>query len=153
MKITASFVVLALVGSLAAADESPQNVPSESQNEGKFFVKQYSTRTWTFLSSFTSTVLYTCYSTGDPFDPCEGRRFRRIRKMDVSMAEEPDEDLSGSLTEDEFGEDKTDGEKAFFRVWVTSSTTITVTTYSTNRSVTVSAFALCSYNGVVLNIC
>lgn len=73
--------------------------------------------------------------------------------MDISLSDEPDEGLAGSLTDDEFGEEKTDAEKAFFRVWVTSSTTITVTTYSTNRSVTVSVFAYCSYNGVVLNIC
>ncbi|XP_063585253.1 uncharacterized protein LOC134762637 [Penaeus indicus] len=150
MKITTSFVVVALVSCLAAAEESPQN---EAEHEAKFFIKRYSTRTWTFLSSFTSTVLYTCYSTGDPFEPCKKRKLRRIRKMDVSLPEEPEVDITGSLGDDELGEEKTDGEKAFFRVWVTSSTTVTVTTYSTNRSVTVSAFALCSYNGVVLNIC
>ncbi|XP_037778092.1 uncharacterized protein LOC119574891 [Penaeus monodon] len=149
MKITTSFVVVALVSCLATAEES---TPNESEHEAKFFLKRYSTRTWTFLSSFTSTVLYTCYSKPPGLDACKKRKLRRIRKMD-SLSEEPEVDLAGSLGDDELGEEKTDGEKAFFRVWVTSSTTVTVTTYSTNRSVTVSAFALCSYNGVVLNIC
>ncbi|XP_042855789.1 uncharacterized protein LOC122242554 [Penaeus japonicus] len=118
----------------------------------KFFIKSYSTRTWTFVSSFTSTVFYTCYTTGNPAPvACMGRRLRRSRKLEIPIGDQ-DEDLSSSLTEIEEKDDTTTG-KLGFTVWSTSSTTVTVTTFSTNRSVTVSARVLCTYPGIMYNLC
>lgn len=44
-------------------------------------------------------------------------------------------------------------EKFLFRIWKTSSTTVTVTTLSTNRSVTVSVSIMCTYPGLTFPAC
>ncbi|XP_069178263.1 uncharacterized protein [Procambarus clarkii] len=142
---------------------SASSEPEEDGKEGKFFIKSYSTTTWTYLSSFTSTVPYTCYTTADAVMPCSqrpliGRKVRRsrLRSMDQSNDEV---ELLSSIKEDTLADTLADtvGEserqKFFFTMWRTGSTTVTVTTYSTNRSVTVSISAMCTYPGITLNLC
>ncbi|KAK8386186.1 hypothetical protein O3P69_010720 [Scylla paramamosain] len=127
---------------------------------GKFFVnKARSTTTWTFLSSFTSIVPYTCYTTGmGTPEACMGRRLRRSRKLAADWEVSKDSArLYGSTLEE--GEDPLDSDreskegKFFFQIWSTVSTTATVTTFSTNRSVTISVSILCTYAGITYNTC
>ncbi|XP_047497797.1 uncharacterized protein LOC125044874 [Penaeus chinensis] len=150
MKLKATILVFTAM-CCAAAATTFEELKDEPDLNAKFFVKSYSTRTWTFVSSFTSTVFYSCYtSAAAAFQACQGRKLRRSRKLDIPLSE-VDEELSSSLTE---AEDKQDtSEKVFFTVWSTSSTTVTVTTFSTNRSVTISVRILCTYPGVMFNVC
>ncbi|XP_071538171.1 uncharacterized protein [Panulirus ornatus] len=124
---------------------------------GKFFLKNYSTATWTFLSSFTSTIPYTCFNTGAAAPPaCMGRRLRRSKKLSLNLdAIDLDGTPISSSQDESFkdtGEDSDLG-KRFFTLWRTSSTTFTITTFSTNRSVTVSASVACTFPGAIINIC
>lgn len=161
--------------SAASGEELPGKAPlekgaaklSESGNSGRFFFHSYSTTTWTFLSELTSTIPYTCYVTDvapDNNNACEGRRIRRSSKfVSDGLANPVLYSSGGSAKELEEGEqedplekeDDTDGasEKLLFTVWRTSSTTVTATTFSTNRSVTVSISAMCTYPGIALNFC
>ncbi|XP_069994881.1 uncharacterized protein [Penaeus vannamei] len=148
MKLTATILVFTAMVCAAAA--SFEELKDESELNAKFFVKSYSTRTWTFVSSFTSTLFYSCYTSAAALQACQGRKLRRSRKLDIPI-KEVDEEISSSLTE---AEDKQDtSEKLFFTVWSTSSTTVTVTTFSTNRSVTISVRLLCTYPGALINVC
>ncbi|KAK8725193.1 hypothetical protein OTU49_010746 [Cherax quadricarinatus] len=131
-----------------------QNVNSTDEQDAKFFIKSYSTTTWTFLSSFTSTVPYTCYTTAAGVVACRGRRMRNSKRLFVERDADTFELLS-SISGDDVKEDDrlSESEKFFFTLWRTSSSTVTVTTYSTNRSVTVSVSVMCTYPGVALNFC
>ncbi|XP_047498474.1 uncharacterized protein LOC125045310 [Penaeus chinensis] len=150
MKFAANIIVLSVV-CCASVSTGFEKLKDEPELNAKFFVKSYSTRTWTFVSSFTSTVFYTCYTSEEAdFVACQGRKLRRSRKLDIPLGEVDDE-LSSSLAEAEEKQDT--AEKLFFTVWSTSSTTVTVTTFSTNRSVTVSVRILCTYPGVMFNVC
>ncbi|XP_045136338.1 uncharacterized protein LOC123519272 [Portunus trituberculatus] len=136
---------------------------SADDQGGKFFVNRAaSTTTWTFLSSFTSIVPYTCYTTGmGDVMACMGRRLRRSRKMATDWEMNLDSTrLYGSNVEEEEEEeeplesDRVSKEgKFFFRIWSTISTTATITTFSTNRSVTISVSILCTYPGITYNTC
>nr|XP_045622984.1 uncharacterized protein LOC123773353 [Procambarus clarkii] len=144
---------------LAASDPGESSLPSatslpEDGKEGKFFIKSYSTTTWTFLSSFTSTVPYTCYTTAAAVRACGGRKVRRLRLRSMDQSNDEVELLS-SIKEDTLADTvgESERQKFFFTLWRTGSTTVTVTTYSTNRSVTVSISAMCTYPGIVLNLC
>ncbi|XP_042210268.1 uncharacterized protein LOC121858099 [Homarus americanus] len=149
MKALAGLLVICLLGSVAAS------LPEDDKGEAKFFVKSYSTVTWTFLSSLTSTVPYTCFTTDAAPEACPGRRRRRVKKLsldtDTDSAYHSLTSSSGDMIKPE---DKTSPEeKFFFTLWKTSSTTVTITTFSTNRSITVSASVMCTYSGLVLNVC
>ncbi|XP_071537802.1 uncharacterized protein [Panulirus ornatus] len=154
MKALVGVLVLSLVCGSAVADTQ------EGKDESaKFFVRSYSTTTWTFLSSLTSTIPYTCYTTGAANPPaCMGRRRRRAKKLKLNLddAFEMDEISSSSDGQVLAGEEE-DGysnkEKFFFTLWRTSSTTFTITTFSTNRSVTVSVSVFCTYPGIALQLC
>ncbi|XP_069178510.1 uncharacterized protein [Procambarus clarkii] len=145
-KAPTGLLVLTLLCSAAAQD--PEN---KDEQDPKFFIKSYSTTTWTFLSSFTSTVPYTCYRTYQT-SACQGRRLRRTRMADMT-GDFKSFDLAGSLDDSAAQESESEKEKFFFTLWRTASTTVTVTTYSTNRSVTVSISVACTYPGYVSNIC
>ncbi|MPC92809.1 hypothetical protein E2C01_087917 [Portunus trituberculatus] len=82
-----------------------------------------------------------------------GRRLRRIRSLrDHDMKVELFS--SGLLKEaQQQEEEEEDNIGKFFTIWRTASTTVTVTTFSTNRSVTISVSAFCTYGGVNLNFC
>lgn len=66
-----------------------------------------------------------------------------------------EKEMEGRDQEETLEEEEKDGvrERHFFTVWKTSSTTVTVTTFSTNRSVTVSVSAMCTYPGIALSFC
>nr|XP_053652134.1 uncharacterized protein LOC128702125 [Cherax quadricarinatus] len=153
-------VLLMAVASLAATTtlELQQEDNNDTGGEAKFFVKNYYTTTWTFLSSFTSTVPYTCYTTGmEAPMACMGRRLRRQKRTHMQVSQEEAASL-GSSIQSELEGDLIEGlesaqEKFFFTVWRTSSTTATVTTYSTNRSVTISISIACTYPGILYNVC
>ncbi|XP_050726476.1 uncharacterized protein LOC127003613 [Eriocheir sinensis] len=142
----------------------------EDEGEAKLIVKNYTTTTWTFLSSFISTVPYTCYtSPAAGAAACAGRRLKRSRKMETfDMNAEDNPILASSrgldeeeLMKDEEGdisrlageEDDEEKKKLFFRLWRTASSTVTVTSFSTIRSVTVSISIMCTYPNIVLNLC
>ncbi|XP_045623431.1 uncharacterized protein [Procambarus clarkii] len=139
--------VLLFLTSTAAEENNEKD--DGGSGDAKFFVKSYSTTTWTFLSSFTSTVPYTCYTTGAGLAACSGRRLHRMKNAKLYLSSQDDlKELDSSVLGD-FDE----REKFFFTVWRTASTTATVTTYSTNRSVTISASIACTYPGIVYNNC
>ncbi|KAG7175526.1 uncharacterized protein LOC121858091 [Homarus americanus] len=151
MKVSVCVVLLLILSSMA------EGVQEEGDGkEAKFFIKSYSTTTWTFLSSFTSTVPYTCYLSDDAAGDCAtGRRLRRSKKLSLNHEATVTDLLSST---DEGSLDVLDGlsnqeEKLFFTLWKTSSSTVTVTTFSTNRSVTISASLMCVYPGLVVNQC
>ncbi|XP_071537805.1 uncharacterized protein [Panulirus ornatus] len=150
MKAPTAVLVLALLCTEAAAT-------LEGENEAKFFVKSYSTTTWTFLSSFTSTVPYTCFTTDDTAAnnmACSGRRLRRARKLTVDQDASQSDLISSSQAEDSILSDAAPNQEKFlFTIWRTSSTTATITTFSTNRSVTVSASIMCTFPGLQFNLC
>ncbi|XP_053652396.1 uncharacterized protein [Cherax quadricarinatus] len=160
-KPAVGFLLLLIVVTSAQED-------AEDGQKGKFFIKSYSTTTWTFLSSFVSTVPYTCYKTAAVAantKACSGRRLLRARRSNVNEGTDSTEllssirndnaDLLANIAEDGLAASDSDSEreKFFFTVWRTSSSTATITTYSTNRSVTVSASVMCTYPGVTLNLC
>ncbi|XP_042210270.1 uncharacterized protein LOC121858100 [Homarus americanus] len=151
MKVSVCVVLLLILSSMA------EGVQEEGDGkEAKFFIKNYSTITWTFLSSFTSTVPYTCYLSLAAAEGCAtGRRLRRSRSLSLNHEATVTDLLSST---DEGSLDVLDGlsnqeEKLFFTLWKTSSSTVTVTTFSTNRSVTISASLMCIYPGIVANPC
>ncbi|KAG7175528.1 hypothetical protein Hamer_G022065, partial [Homarus americanus] len=79
-KVSVCVVLLLILSSMA------EGVQEEGDGkEAKFFIKSYSTTTWTFLSSFTSTVPYTCYLSGGGLEgvigACAGRRLRHSKKL------------------------------------------------------------------------
>ncbi|XP_050725532.1 uncharacterized protein LOC127003203 [Eriocheir sinensis] len=140
-------------------ERADSTFPSDdTEDKGKFFIKNArSSSTWTFLSSFTSTVPYTCYRSGAvALTACMGRRLRRSHKL-ASVWDDIDgsERLHGSILEDteSQAEEKAGDGKFFFKVWTTIGTTVTVTTFSTNRSVTVSVSVACTFPGAVINLC
>ncbi|XP_063841103.1 uncharacterized protein LOC135089454 [Scylla paramamosain] len=143
-----------LLVSLLALTAGTQN-EEDDEGEAKLIVKNYTTTTWTFLSSLTSTVPYTCYtSAAAGAEACEGRRLRRSKEMKVlddSLLEGGDVALYSSVGAEDEELEEEERKKLFFRLWKTASTTVTVTTFSTNRSVTVSASIMCTYPGIVLN--
>ncbi|KAK7066869.1 hypothetical protein SK128_011248 [Halocaridina rubra] len=153
------------LASLASSNEA-QEIGEEVQKNAKFFLISYSTVTWTFLSSFTSIIPYTCYTTAAVPVACQGRKRRRARKLtgDVSLRESqadldssvadiiPPQEVGGSDGSVE-GKDPSQQERFFFTLWSTASTTVTVTAFSTNRAITISVSGLCTINGVALNIC
>ncbi|KAK4319710.1 hypothetical protein Pmani_009367 [Petrolisthes manimaculis] len=122
------------------------------------FFQSYTTTTWTFLSSFTSTVPYTCYITAaaaiDNKD-CVGRHIRRLRRSQLYSKLEDDEQLYDSLGEEmtQTGDHINEKERFFFTLVRTGTTTVTITTFSTNRSVTVSASAMCQFPNININYC
>lgn len=94
---------------------------------------------------------------------CSGRRLRRAMKLEA-IGDEGDAILASSRGlvgedgEDEAYEDKVlagedEKEKLFFRLWKTASTTVTITSFATVRSVTVSASVMCTYPNIELNFC
>ncbi|KAK4319706.1 hypothetical protein Pmani_009363 [Petrolisthes manimaculis] len=146
---------------LAEADTPPNKASTEEKSavaneEGKLFLKSYSTTTWTFLSSFTSTIPYSCFTAAAPPPvACMGRRrLRRSRNINMdSTADDTSIHSSGSDDETLDAEEKANEEKFFFRLFRTVSSTATITTFSTNRSVTVSFSAMCTFPGLTLNTC
>ncbi|KAK7085476.1 hypothetical protein SK128_021420 [Halocaridina rubra] len=92
--------------------------------------------------------------------PCMGRKLRRMRKPIISMesSDEPTKLEASQAAEEESDiemKDLQEQERFFFTLWSTLSTTVTVTTFSTNRSITISALMLCS-NAVIsptVNFC
>ncbi|XP_071538185.1 uncharacterized protein [Panulirus ornatus] len=153
MKALVSVLVLSLVCASAVADTQ-----EEKDENAKFFVRSYSTTTWTFLSSLTSTVPYTCYTTGGA-TACSGRRRRRSKKLQLSIDDAQGvDDLSSSGADEHSASERDDDDsslqdKFLFTLWKTSSTTVTITTFSTNRSVTVSVSIYCTYQGIALQLC
>ncbi|KAK3892543.1 hypothetical protein Pcinc_003619 [Petrolisthes cinctipes] len=144
----------------AEADTPPQKASTEEKSavdneEGKLFLKSYSTTTWTFLSSFTSTIPYTCFATLNGQMACMGRRrLRRSRNINIdSTADDSSVHSSGSEDETLDAEEKANEEKFFFRLFRTVSSTATITTFSTNRSLTVSASAMCTFPGFTFTPC
>ncbi|KAK4319708.1 hypothetical protein Pmani_009365 [Petrolisthes manimaculis] len=100
--------------------------------------------------------------TGSTVDACVGRRLHRAKKMQFEAREEVDLDslLGGtkgdSSTNEEEEEEEAkerEREKLFFTVWQTSSTTVTITSLSTNRAITVSASIMCTVTGGIVNLC
>ncbi|XP_050726474.1 uncharacterized protein LOC127003611 [Eriocheir sinensis] len=140
-------------------ERADSTFPSDdTEDKGKFFLKPArSSSTWTFLSSFTSTVPYTCYRSGEEdVMVCMGRRLRRSHKLASVWDNKDSERLHGSILEedtDSQAEEKAGDGKFFFKVWTTIGTTVTVTTFSTNRSVTVSVSVACTFPGAVINLC
>ncbi|KAK8386586.1 hypothetical protein O3P69_010902 [Scylla paramamosain] len=151
-------VVVVVVAATAAETSTVKEIP-KTKMPGRFFLnKAQSTTTWTFLSSFTSTVPYTCYTTASTAGAtmeCMGRRLRRIRGLrdqDVQVELFPSGPLKEGQQEEEEEAKESDIGK-FFTIWRTASTTVTVTTFSTNRSVTISVSAMCTVNGLNINFC
>lgn len=83
---------------------------------------------------------------------CKGRKKRRSLRIlrDVVDDTENISNISSSLDEeivnmeDHQTNKRSAAEKFFFTVWKTSMTTMTVTSYSTNRSITLSVLAACT---------
>ncbi|KAK3892546.1 hypothetical protein Pcinc_003622 [Petrolisthes cinctipes] len=151
LQILVGFTLLVWVSGL-------QQHTAVSENAELRFFQSFSTTTWTFLSSFISTVPYTCYiSAAVPADnmDCVGRQTRRIRRSQLYPKLEDDEQLYDSLGEEmtQTGDHINENEKFFFTLVRTSSTTVTITTFSTNRSVTVSASAMCQFPNININYC
>lgn len=90
---------------------------------------------------------------------CQGRTLRRVRESRLYHEfDDIDTLLHDSLVEEkdttEVGNDNNNkDEKFFFTLIRTASTTVTITTFSTNRSVTVSASAMCTFANIALNFC
>ncbi|KAG7175524.1 hypothetical protein Hamer_G022061, partial [Homarus americanus] len=161
----ARLVILSLVCYAAAAQEPAEQTAQETAQgtsedgtpgEAKFFIKSYSTTTWTILSSLTSTIPYTCYDTGGVVPPaCMGRRLRRSRglskNVEIQDASDVFTSIDSTLLSEEMESDP--DQKFLFTVWRTSRSTATITTFSTNRSVTVSVSIACLYPGIVYNQC
>merc|ERR1719309_751178 len=130
MKTVVGVVLLAFLGSAAASALDGLVEEQLKENDGRLFVKSAATTTWTFLSSFTSTVPYTCFTTQGTPQACTGRRLKRARKMKFDQQDEVDLDAllggegssDGNLdpTEEKEGQN----EKLFFTVVRTSSTTV-----------------------------
>ncbi|XP_047491156.1 uncharacterized protein LOC125040577 [Penaeus chinensis] len=137
--------------------ESSHALHDEGPAKGKFFLKSYSTTTFTMLSTFTTVVPFQCFFTSADIQACQGRKLRRLRKLSIDV----DEVVDSSLTSSE-GEvkgyvdqeaDANPSERLFFTLWRTSTSTATVTTTSTNSSITISASAYCTYSGFTGPLC
>ncbi|CAL4191220.1 unnamed protein product, partial [Meganyctiphanes norvegica] len=125
----------------------------------KNFLASYMTTTYTSLSTLTSVIPYTCYAATVPATAC-GARKRRALKIKSITDFDLESNLGSSLLEGT-QEDAIEGdrssaaasEKVFFTVWQSSTTSLTFTSYSTNRSFTVSILRLCTVAGQAYNLC
>ncbi|XP_068219177.1 uncharacterized protein [Palaemon carinicauda] len=118
----------------------------------KLFIASYITTTFTALSFLTSAQPYFCIQASNA-EGCTGRKLRRRRKLNIdhSIASDDETHLDNSQGLPDVEEPKSDEgasgqEKFFFTVWKTSTTTVTVTTYSTNKSITLSVSARCTHS-------
>lgn len=91
---------------------------------------------------------------------CAGRRhLRRAKKLSLPNIDDDDDkpQVQSSIKDGVAALDEAIDElvkqRNFFTIWRTSSTTSTITSFSTNRSVTVSASIMCTYAGLVFNLC
>ncbi|KAK7079559.1 hypothetical protein SK128_000488, partial [Halocaridina rubra] len=132
---------------------TPKISEEKAIGKEKFFVASYYTTTFIALSTITSQVPYYCVQTSAN-QGCQGRRLlRRKRRLSI---DENVQDVNPLSSLDEAGASVApakDGvadpksEKFFFTVWKTSTSTATVISTSTNKQVTISFSAWCTYAG------
>ncbi|XP_018009846.1 uncharacterized protein LOC108667343 [Hyalella azteca] len=125
---------------------------NDDDSQAKFFFFASSSTTTKFKLSFiTSTTPYTCVSTAAAAT-CIGRRRRAMAlhgmKFDVGTNSK---DVHSSLDEADIEEvddqSRQESPRKFLTVWTTSFSTKTVTSYVTDRGVTVSVSAYCTFAG------
>jgi len=120
---------------------------------GKLFLGAFTTVSHTVVTFLTSTVPLTCINSLKTSTICGGRRksFRKIILDDLGLESEG-LDLSPSSSSpylsDELDPHATPKGRAFYTVWVRSTVTTTLTTYSTNTATTVSLSYNCSAGGI-----
>jgi len=125
---------------------------------GKLFLGAFTTVSHTVVTFLTSTVPLTCINSLKTSTICGGRRksFRKIILDDLGLDSEG-LDLSPSsrspysevwALSDELDPHATPKGRAFYTVWVRSTVTTTLTTYSTNTATTVSLSYNCSAGGI-----
>ncbi|XP_027214369.2 uncharacterized protein [Penaeus vannamei] len=148
---------LLFVSAVVLLAESSRALQDEGPAKGKFFLKSYSTTTFTMLSTFTTVVPFQCFFTSDGVEDCQGRKLRRLRKLSIDVDEVVDSSLTSSKGEIkgdvEQEADANPSERVFFTLWRTSTSTATVTTTSTNSSITISASAYCTFSGFTGPLC
>ncbi|XP_042885846.1 uncharacterized protein LOC122262022 [Penaeus japonicus] len=136
---------------------SSKALQEEGPPKGKFFLKSYSTTTFTMLSTFTTVVPFQCFFTSAGVQACQGRKLRRLRKLSLDVDGVVDSSLASSESEVVgFADQESEADKSeriFFTLWRTSTSTATVTTTSTNSSITISASAYCTYSGFTGPLC
>ncbi|XP_064089989.1 uncharacterized protein LOC135203995 [Macrobrachium nipponense] len=160
MKAVWKTVILALAVTCAVADRNADTEEDET-NVGlreKIIIASYGTTTYTEISTKTTVMPYTCYTT--KAQACQGRRFRRrqratpILEEDTAALEATDLDTSKELPGEEApSAEMSQKERLVFTVWQTTTTTATITTTSVNRSITISASAYCTYTGFTGPVC
>ncbi|XP_018009851.1 uncharacterized protein LOC108667345 [Hyalella azteca] len=131
--------------------------PQQTYDDGRarlFFFATSSTTTKFKLAFVTSTTPYTCVKTASDAK-CAGRRRRSSLLMRNAIPNIKtmlnDVVINGSIDDVESGDDEVSSEREprnFLTVWTTSFSTRTVTSYVTDRGVTVSVSAYCTGSGV-----
>ncbi|KAL7631621.1 UNVERIFIED_CONTAM: hypothetical protein RMT77_018064 [Armadillidium vulgare] len=124
---------------------------------GKILFKNYSTKTKTLLSFFTSTVPFTCFTVAANAVACTGRRRRNLSlPIDLDIGDSnPEDELSSGIVDPKLTDLSPAAKKGKFQltIWSTISSTLTITTYITNQHVTLSVSAQCTVGGVILPKC
>ncbi|ROT75199.1 hypothetical protein C7M84_006283, partial [Penaeus vannamei] len=90
---------LLFVSAVVLLAESSRALQDEGPAKGKFFLKSYSTTTFTMLSTFTTVVPFQCFFTSDGVEDCQGRKLRRLRKLSIDVDEVVDSSLTSSKGE------------------------------------------------------
>merc|ERR1740137_247111 len=152
MKVLVALGALCIISCLLRPASS-QQLP-DGKNVGKLF-GGYATRTR--LSTLTSTVLYTCALTVENGVVCTGRKKRGVRVLetidDIQSLEK--RSLDSTLLDDPAQvvvSDPKEVGKLF--IALTTFTTITTTSFSVNKSTTVSlSFNCLPLGGTVADVC
>ncbi|KAK8403075.1 hypothetical protein O3P69_000949 [Scylla paramamosain] len=102
------------------------------------------TKTAYIFTTTTTTTPYTCAVANNPV-VCQRRRLKRYSSMPDQINESNHPMLEGSLAEDSEMEGKREREKRLsFTLWVTTSSTVTITSTSINSQTTFSLSFFCT---------
>ncbi|CAL4122467.1 unnamed protein product, partial [Meganyctiphanes norvegica] len=149
--LPAVFLLLVVVLHLTSAQ-----LEEKKEDLERIFYASSFTTTFTDVSILTSIIPYTCYTTAASTKGCKGRKKRRSLRILPDVSNFRNDPISPSMDDLLVNGDNDDqilkisnraAEKFFFTVWKTSVTSLTVTSYSTNRSITLSINAACTHAG------
>ncbi|XP_042864460.1 uncharacterized protein LOC122248487 isoform X2 [Penaeus japonicus] len=155
--LTGVLVCMLLACNSHAQEDQVKEGPSYIKNEGirEKFLATSSTTTQNVITTLTTVVPFTCYVSST--NACQGRKLRRMKSISGDFEKLPAKTALDSSTTEELTPEK-DGDNLgdvprFLTVWKTTTSTLTVTSTSFNRDVTVSASAFCTYTGFTAALC
>ncbi|CAL4133512.1 unnamed protein product [Meganyctiphanes norvegica] len=144
--------VLLIVCGIALVHLTTGNNEVSKQREKILFFGSSLTTTFMSVSTITSIVPFTCFTTDAALMACDGKKRRKRTLINLDEMVDTDLQLDASQQKEAFDKqiDIADDNigKLLFTVWRTSFTTKTFTSFSTNRDVTISIQPACFIAGV-----